>query len=105
MSNIKSPEPNTFTLDIEVEQVALFVTLNINDVSVKGTFSDNAFMMTQGKKTISFTSKTPLTLSEFQRKLQIWSLYDLASEDIKNRHAPEDYINQLVIPVPKNWAM
>ncbi|CAG7729602.1 unnamed protein product [Allacma fusca] len=69
--------PNTFSFDLIVNTVALFVTLNINDVSTQGTFSDNGFTMTSPTKTIVFEGHSTLTLEDFQRSLEFWSLYDL----------------------------
>jgi beta-mannosidase len=82
----QSSANSTFSFTIEADTVALFVTLNIKDVHIRGAFSENGFMMTSARKTVEFTYKTPMTLSEFQRDLEFWSLYDLTEpQALKNK--------------------
>jgi len=64
----------SFTL--KTDAIAPFVFLNYLSNENLGWFDENGFIMVEPTKNVQYISKTPISPSEFQNKLEIVNLYD-----------------------------
>ena len=69
------PVRGGFSVKLSTDKFAKTIYLAVSERD--GFFSDNYFNLAPGRQmTVEFHSRTPLTLKEFQERLQIRSLFD-----------------------------
>jgi hypothetical protein len=70
------PDGKTFSVTLHSKAIAPFVLLNMKDNGIMGWFSDNGFIMVTSTKTLTFKSRHKLSLSTFEKNLEVASLHD-----------------------------
>ena len=70
-----TPVRNGFSVKLSTNKFSKAIYLAVSERD--GFFSDNYFNLAPGRQmTVKFHSRTPLTLKEFQERLQIRSIFD-----------------------------
>ncbi|XP_050296172.1 beta-mannosidase-like [Anthonomus grandis grandis] len=74
ISDVKKSGTKTFVVTVTTDNIALFVWLDSHNV--RGTFSENGFLLTQSNRTVTFKSNDDVTLEALKNALSVTHLKD-----------------------------
>lgn len=76
-SSTSMPGFKVFDVQLQADNIALFVWLNAHHVS--GHFSDNGFLLKDPRTTVQFYTRQNVTAAEIEEALTVNSLKDYSS--------------------------
>ncbi|CAH1988657.1 unnamed protein product [Acanthoscelides obtectus] len=78
ISSVKKGADKVFNIEVTSENIALFVTLDSH--KIRGTFSDNGFVLVEKNKTVIFFSENDTTTEELLKELTVVSVFDYTDQ-------------------------